>query len=209
MKLKECSSCKAVTHLWKANPPLCKTCAMKEYKPKTTMYTFTAMGEFNLARLGIKFGGEKTFKSKITPEMIEGVKMIDIASLKQRKSMDSKSISELIKLAVIVVHKAIKKRDSYDDCFYCVSCGDWFELKDGQAGHYLSAGNNSAVRFDERNIHCQCQYCNINLMGNTANYRIALINKIGLEAVEQLEVDAKKPFRWDRSELIQIIKKYK
>jgi hypothetical protein len=29
MKLKECSECKEMTYLWKANPKLCKKCAMK------------------------------------------------------------------------------------------------------------------------------------------------------------------------------------
>jgi hypothetical protein len=39
------------------------------------------------------------------------------------------------------------------------------------------------------NIHKQCQPCNTHLSGNLINYRIGLIAKIGLEAVEALEAD--------------------
>ena len=35
-KLKTCSSCHKEARLWKSNPPLCKSCAAKTYKPKTS-----------------------------------------------------------------------------------------------------------------------------------------------------------------------------
>ena len=43
------------------------------------------------------------------------------------------------------------------------------------------------------------------LSGNLINYRMGLVNKIGKENVEWLEQNAKKPYRWDRFTLIDII----
>ena len=48
------------------------------------------------------------------------------------------------------------------------------------------------------------------LSGNLVNYRMGLVNKIGKENVKNgLEQNAKKPYRWDRFTLIDIIIKYK
>jgi hypothetical protein len=70
----------------------------------------------------------------------------------------------------------------------CISCGRHHQ---GQwhAGHYLSTGARPHLRFEPANIHKQCQPCNTHLSGNLINYRIGLIAKIGLEAVEALEAD--------------------
>lgn len=70
----------------------------------------------------------------------------------------------------------------------CISCGRHHQ---GQyhAGHYLSTGARPNLRFDPANIHKQCQPCNTHLSGNLLNYRIGLITKIGLQAVEALEAD--------------------
>lgn len=67
----------------------------------------------------------------------------------------------------------------------CISCG----TKSGKAngGHYRSVGSTQALRFDPLNCHLQCERCNSYLSGNLINYRISLIKRIGLEAVEYLE----------------------
>jgi hypothetical protein len=70
----------------------------------------------------------------------------------------------------------------------CISCG---HPNDGtrkwNAGHYRPAGTNPALRFEPLNVHGQCERCNSYLSGNLADYRIGLIKRIGLEAVEWLE----------------------
>lgn len=70
----------------------------------------------------------------------------------------------------------------------CISCG---RIHDGQwhAGHYLSTAARPNLRFEEDNVHRQCQPCNTHLSGNLINYRVGLIAKIGLERVEALERD--------------------
>lgn len=57
------------------------------------------------------------------------------------------------------------------------------------AGHYRSRGSAPHLRFDERNCHAQSKHDNRYLSGNAVDYRIGLIKRIGLEAVEALEAD--------------------
>jgi hypothetical protein len=70
----------------------------------------------------------------------------------------------------------------------CISCG---RHHNGQwhAGHFLSTGARPNLRFDPANVHKQCQPCNTHLHGNLVNYRINLIQRIGLAEVERLEAD--------------------
>jgi len=68
----------------------------------------------------------------------------------------------------------------------CISCG----LSTGckvNAGHYLSVGAHPELRFNEDNVHLQCEKCNCFLSGNQVKYRARLIDKIGIERVEWLE----------------------
>jgi hypothetical protein len=67
----------------------------------------------------------------------------------------------------------------------CISCGT--HVGKANAGHYLSTGARPELRFNERNVHLQCERCNTYLHGNLIAYRINLIDRIGLAAVEILE----------------------
>lgn len=92
----------------------------------------------------------------------------------------------------------------------CISSGrplDW----SGNAvdcGHYRSVGSAPHLRFDERNAHAQDKHDNRYLSGNAVDYRIGLIKRIGLEAVEALEAD-QEPRRYTVDELQQIAKEYR
>jgi len=73
----------------------------------------------------------------------------------------------------------------------CISSGrplDW-SGNAVDAGHYRSVGSAPHLRFDERNCHAQSKADNRFLSGNAVDYRIGLIERIGLEAVEALEAD--------------------
>jgi hypothetical protein len=73
----------------------------------------------------------------------------------------------------------------------CISSGkplDW-SANAVDAGHYRSRGSAPHLRFDERNCHAQSKQDNRFLSGNVVDYRINLIKRIGLEAVEALESD--------------------
>ena len=72
----------------------------------------------------------------------------------------------------------------------CISCGTQSPDIQYCAGHYRSRGAAPQHRFNEMNVHSQCNHrCNLKLSGNIVNYRPALIAKIGLSAVEALEND--------------------
>ena len=68
---------------------------------------------------------------------------------------------------------------------HCISCNK--PCKKENAGHYRSVGSCPALRFEELNVHLQCEYCNTHLHGNLIKYRINLISKIGIDEVEYLE----------------------
>ena len=68
----------------------------------------------------------------------------------------------------------------------CISCG---RDHHGQyhAGHYRTTAAAPQIRFNTWNVHKQCSVCNNHKSGNIVEYRINLINRIGIEKVEQLE----------------------
>lgn len=89
----------------------------------------------------------------------------------------------------------------------CVSCG---RFHDGQwhAGHYRTVGANPELRFDERNCHRQCAPCNNHKSGDIVNYRLTLIERIGVEAVELLE-GPHEPKKYTIDDLKQIKAEYR
>lgn len=105
-----------------------------------------------------------------------------------------------------VFNRYIRKRD---EGLPCISCGRNISAG-SQASHYFSAGHYTALRFDERNVHASCKYCNMFLHGNLINYRKGLIKRYGVDFVEGLEKDAdlRKVHKWSREELLAITRKY-
>jgi hypothetical protein len=75
-----------------------------------------------------------------------------------------------------------------DEHLPCISC-QRFHTGQYHAGHFRSVGSSPHLRFSEHNVHKQCSACNNHLSGNILNFRINLIRKIGLEAVEAIEND--------------------
>lgn len=73
----------------------------------------------------------------------------------------------------------------------CISSGRPLDWSGNQtdAGHYRSVGAASHLRFNELNCHAQSKMDNRFLSGAAVDYRIGLIKRIGLEAVEMLESD--------------------
>lgn len=104
---------------------------------------------------------------------------------KIKKEFKENDKSTLLKLAQTVVNKYIRLRDLNKPCISCRHIGD----RQIHAGHYRPMGNNQQLRFYTLNIFAQCSICNNYLSGNLANYRINLINKLGLEKVEQIEAN--------------------
>ncbi|MGJ8680496.1 recombination protein NinG [Paraglaciecola sp.] len=113
----------------------------------------------------------------------KGKKIInkEFAAKKRKFKLNDKSLRR--REAVTAFNKFIRLRDVNEPCISCQR----HHTGQYHAGHYKPAGINSALKFNELNVHKQCSACNNNLSGNLTNYRIHLIKKIGLEKVVELE----------------------
>jgi hypothetical protein len=69
----------------------------------------------------------------------------------------------------------------------CYTCGIQKMPSEMQAGHYVSRIC-LILRWDEDNVHCQCYSCNCKKHGNLITYRENLVQDIGLESVERMEL---------------------
>lgn len=113
------------------------------------------------------------------------------AELKAAK-LAIKPMSYWMQRAQTAINKYCRLRDLKAG-YGCIDCGKPFEpQKIGgsvDAGHYLSRGSHPNLRFDERNIHAQRKNCNRPGGTTAAAFRLGMIARIGLEAVEELESD--------------------
>ena len=99
------------------------------------------------------------------------------------------TISELANLAQSAVNKYVRLRDANLPCVSCGRPASW----NGQwhASHYRSRGGCSHLRFNLLNLHRACSICNNHLSGNIEGYRRGLIERIGHDKLEMLEVAPK------------------
>jgi len=120
-----------------------------------------------------------------------------------------KRIPDYIKEAQIAFNAYIRARDGDKPCICCGLPLAKFAVGGGfDCGHYRSVGSASHLRFNEDNAHGQRKVCNRYGAGRAVDYRIGLIQRIGLERVEALEND-NQPHKWTREELVAIIQKYR
>ena len=121
-----------------------------------------------------------------------------------------KSISYLTEKAQESVNRFVRKRDSINGFFICISCQELKPINQMNAGHYYAKEFYKSVRFDLNNVNGQCVRCNKYLSGNLIEYRKNLLEKIGEEKLKQLDKLAEiKNFRFTREFLIELIEKYK
>jgi hypothetical protein len=126
---------------------------------------------------------------------------------KQRRETIKESIltrADRLKIAQRVFNTYIRKRDEGKPC---ISCGTYNGKKN--AGHYMSVGSTPELRFNEDNVHLQCERCNTHLSGNLINYRINLIERIGAKRVHELERKDLPPVKYTIDEIQEITKKYR
>ena len=133
---------------------------------------------------------------------------VERASIRARKEA-IKTIPVLIKEAQVAFNAYIRARDADKPCICCgqpLGTGEVGGAYD--CGHYRSTGSAAHLRFDERNAHAQRKVCNRWGAGRAVDYRIGLVARIGLAAVEALESD-NAPRKWTREELIAIRDEYR
>jgi len=109
-------------------------------------------------------------------------------SLAERKAK-LKTRQDWINEARDAVNKVARLRDILAG-HGCISCGAQPKARFGgavDAGHFRSVGSAPHMRFYLPNIHLQCKKCNRDLGGSHTNYRKGLIERIGIERVEEIE----------------------
>ncbi|WP_241624254.1 recombination protein NinG [Rosenbergiella epipactidis] len=102
-----------------------------------------------------------------------------------------KKLPEWNKEAQIAFNRFIRWRDYGKDCASCGRPLAW-ENKNLtgssiDASHYRSRGAASQHRFNVFNVHAACTRCNRQLSGNAVEFRLRLIQRIGIEKVEAIE----------------------
>ena len=162
----------------------CKNCKEK-FEPKTFLQKYCLKEE--CLRVFVADVKEKTWQKT-----------------KAKAKLDLMTLSDYLKLTQQVFNKYIRIRDKDE---LCISCQK--PPKKQNAGHYFSSGGHSNVRFDEDNVHLQCEHCNTFLSGNLLNYQIGIEQRIGAEKLIELQGRAHLEKRWGVDELKELIKKYK
>ena len=164
--------------------PRCKNCKEK-FEPKTFLQKYC-------------------LKEDCLCVFVADVKEKTWQKTKQKAKQDLMTLSDYLKLTQQVFNKFIRLRDKDQ---LCISCQK--PPKKQNAGHYFSSGGHSNVRFDENNVHLQCEHCNTFLSGNLLNYQIEIEKRIGAEKLIELQSKAHLEKKWTKDELIEIMAFYK
>lgn len=127
---------------------------------------------------------------------------------KKKRKEALMSQSEWLNVLQKVFNSYIRARDKG---LGCISCGTKKLGTQYAAGHFFSRGAFPSVRFDEDNVHLQCNnFCNKYLSGNITEYRPRLIEKIGIERFNALEFRARnETLKLSIPEIQDLIKVYK
>jgi len=119
------------------------------------------------------------------------------------------TIPKLTAKAQKIFNAYIRQRDSDNGYFTCISCGQTKEVSQMDAGHYVPVKGSSALRFDEYNVNGECKACNGFDQFHLIGYRRNLIDKVGERKVMELEHQHRLIKKWSRTELNEIIERYK
>jgi len=181
-----------------AKPPKPKTCAVCK-----TSFTPQRMA----AKVCSPFCA-MTFARSVTG------KAKKIAAVKDKRETkakldDMRGKPVLVALAQKSFNSFIRARDADKPCISCgkplqaATVGGAFDC-----GHYRSVGSAVHMRFVEDNAHGQCKHCNRHLAGNHVLYRVGLIMRVGVRAVELIERDQTLR-KYTHEGLIEIDRHYK
>ena len=118
------------------------------------------------------------------------------------------TIPKLTAKAQKVFNAWIRKRDSQDGYFTCISCGRTMTTDLMDCGHFAPVKGGSALRFDEYNCNGECKKCNGFDEFHLIGYRRGIIDKYGEGMLIHLEQNARLVKKWSRAELNEIISKY-
>ena len=107
-----------------------------------------------------------------------------------------------------VFSEYIRKRDTRNGVFKCISCGRILPYEQADCGHYINRKHMS-TRFDEMNCNAQCISCNRFDEGNIQGYRRGLVSLYGEQQVNILEAKKHNFRKYSDFEYEVLIKHYK
>lgn len=152
----------------------------------------------------VRFNQKYCLKDECIRVFVEEAKSKAWKKTKKNMQENLETIQELVKATQIVFNKYIRLRDKHELCISCKQIP-----KKSNAGHFYNANNHWNVRFNEDNVHLQCEHCNTFLSANLINYRENLLKKIGEDKFQLLEAEANKTRKFTKEELKEIIETYK
>jgi len=96
----------------------------------------------------------------------------------------------------------IKLRDALEstgtvDKVVCCTCLKKYPVKGMHGGHF-NPGRHNSILFEERGVHAQCYYCNIQRKGAPREYDTFMKMRYGQEVIDELDSKAKetKQMKW-------------
>lgn len=123
--------------------------------------------------------------------------------------ISEQSFAELVQVLQKDFNKFIRQRDTESDYFTCINCSKVKHKSKCDAGHFFAISTNPSVRFDENNVHTQCNYCNRFSSSGHLHYKENLIKKIGVNKFNLLVAKSNKSLNLSRFELLEKIKYYR
>ncbi len=135
---------------------------------------------------------------------VKAAKKTEIATTKERREKLKTNGQRKAEAQRAINHWIVHVRDKDEPC---ISCGR-FHQGAWHAGHFRSRGSAPHLALDPRNLAKQCAPCNLYLHGNLIEFRRALIEKHGVEFVEQLESD-QTPRHYSGDDYEEIKRKYR
>ncbi len=132
----------------------------------------------------VKYNQDKQQKSKQLAEK-KAAKEDKQKFAKRKREFYETDVKTRKAAAVHAFNAYIRERDRYAPC---ISCGKPIPDDDYCAGHYIPAGSNSLLKFNEYNVNGQHNNdCNKHRSGDQVRYRKGLIVKYGEAVVDELE----------------------
>lgn len=145
-----------------------------------------------MKRTGFK---KKTYDEALKASVLKSKSRNDI-SIKKSKNVRPRA-SQVAKTRVIVSIRSLKKKlwsvfSKYireRDKYTCICCGKVAKGGAMHAGHFITGATCSPLLyFDDTNVHAQCYHCNINLSGNWVVYEKKMVDRYGLDYVNNLKL---------------------
>lgn len=128
-----------------------------------------------------------------------------MVSYSKEKQLGRKKLSHSswIKKLDKVFNKYIRTRDNN----ICYTCGSTTQP---QAGHFIpKSATGLELRYNEKNVHCQCVRCNKWLGGNLSVYSLELERQYGYGIIQELSSYKKVVSKWTDKEFQEKYDYYK